>query len=1321
MSHQQTGMSWFILLALLSVLALIGNTFSLALLFGVDVLFGSIATLLALFWLAPLAGLIAFRALKLRRRHQVLIEALSQAQTGVIITERRHGDDLITYVNSGFETMTGYSAAEVSGRNCRFMQGEDRAQAARGQMRTALHDGDTCNVIMRNYRKDGTRFWNSLHLSPMRDRAGQVTHYIGVQQDVTEAIETLERLRLSEARLQEAQAIAHVGSWELDLHSGQAQWSDETFRLFGFAPGATQASLDSFLKVVDPAHSKRLARAFTTAKKHPAGVYQAEFSVLGPDGIARTLLQQGRLHRDTEGAPERLVGTCLDVTEQKEAEVELAKRETMVSELLALATGFVGVSDHSNDESTEQALARIGDFIDADRSYLVYLSANGSKVDKIFEWSDENVAPIGAHYIDLPTTKLPMMMAQLAVGEPVIITNVAEFDASGWVRERNLIETQRVQSLLLAPLQLDEHLFGFVGVEMVRSPRQWSAIEAQFLQLFANILVASEQRTRSLLALKQSNARYDALARQSRTITWELDPEGRFTYISDVCEAVLGYAPAEMLGRHYTDYIAEPEAREQAAIAADLMARRQPFEELIIPFRSRAGDPLWLSSDGRPILTEDGPFLGYRGTTKDVTERQRTLQRLAHSESRLSAIFENTPIGIALIGQNRRPLMVNQALTRFLGREAEILTYMRLDDITHPNDLHGALGELNEVLKGQRDAYRTTSRYLHADGQVLWGDLRVSLLPSSTEEEPIALAMIENITDLHEARERQRAAEQELTDYAEQLESLLDLVNLSVPYMEQIQALLRLARRSLRLDSAAAWRLEADARCRLLRAVPDGPTPPQAPPPALVAEASAEIGNPVIIASAEATEAPSSGAHWDTHPAMIGVVIDCTTPDGDQEQLLLTLAHATAIPPLELGQRQLLRLIAQRIAAVRHRDQLQENLVQSRERETIGHLASGVSHDFNNLLGVIDANLFFIADGLGEQAAADPEIGQVIDETRSALGQAKIITSGMLTISGSGKIPLESIDLASTIGEFQPILGQVLPPRIQLQIDVETGLQAYSNRAFLQSALLNLALNARDAMSEQGTLTIAARPVHADTARQPRIGSIPASECIEVRVADTGNGIAPELLERIFEPLFSTKAKRRGHGLGLFMVREFVVRTQAGLWVDSDAGQGTCFRLLLPAQATPQAPPDTHRAQTPAALDAPPALSAPESRRVLLVEDDRRVRDALSRLLKIEGFSVATASHGQDALRQLATMEGTIDLVLSDIAMPVMDGLDLFARLSEQFPSLPVILMTGQQAHWEPPLNSRGEPVPILRKPIDLGTLKESMHQMLPPNPNARA
>jgi PAS domain S-box-containing protein len=713
-----------------------------------------------------------------------------------------------------------------------------------------------------------------------------------------------------------------------------------------------------------------------------------------------------------------------------------------------------------------------------------------------------------------------------------------------------------------------------------------------------------------------------------------------------------------------------------------------------------------LATDGGPVLAEDGRLLGYHGTTKDVTERELALQRLAHSEAQLSAIFEHSPLGIALVGEDRRPTLVNQALVRLLGTKAEVLTHMRLDDLTHPNDLRQTLEAFGELFAGRCPTHRFTCRCLRVDGKMVWVDLRISLLSSCADNEPLALVMVENVTELHEARERQRLAEQELADYAAQLEHMIDVLNLSQPYGEQIESLLRLARRTLRLETAAVWRMRDEHIEALLLAVPsDEEHAPQDVAAALVAKACAELGSPVLVPESEqaSEQAPEQAL-------MIALASDSLTPDGHPERLLLTLSGASTLGQLDLGQSQLLRLIAQRIAAVRYRQHLQENLVQARERETIGHLASGVSHDFNNLLGVIDANLFFIASALQAQDGADPEVEQVIAETLSALGQAKVLTSGMLTMSGSGKIPLELIDVADAVGELAQIIEQVLPTRIQLELQIAVGVQAFSNRAFLQSALLNLSLNARDAIEGDGTLTIAARPVRWEAASPLIVGDLPAMDCVEIRVSDTGSGMPPELVDKIFKPLFTTKAKSRGHGFGLFMVGEFVSRTQAGLSVESVPGAGSCFRLLLPASERPL---ETEQVAAEALAEA--ALTAPRatdgSLRVLLVEDDRRVRDALSRVLQADGIAVETADHGEAALDRLAREAAPIDLVLSDIAMPVMDGLDLHARLLEQYPKLPVILMTGQQAHWDPPLNHRGEPTLILHKPIAFDVLKAAIRE----------
>jgi CheY-like chemotaxis protein len=326
----------------------------------------------------------------------------------------------------------------------------------------------------------------------------------------------------------------------------------------------------------------------------------------------------------------------------------------------------------------------------------------------------------------------------------------------------------------------------------------------------------------------------------------------------------------------------------------------------------------------------------------------------------------------------------------------------------------------------------------------------------------------------------------------------------------------------------------------------------------------------------------------------------------------------------------------------------------------------------------------------------------------------------MLSLSRAGGVPLSHVDLGPTVAELQRILGQVLPPSIDLRVSVPPGLTAWTNGAFLQSALLNLALNARDAMPEGGVLTIRAEPIRWEPHVTPlAVGQLPSMDCVDLSVCDTGSGIAPGLMARIFDPLFSTKAKQRGHGLGLFMVEELVTRSGAGLAVESELKVGTRFRLLLPREET-GAPlggaegPGSTAGSTTGSVPAPRTSRANDTRpaplaglRVLVVDDAPRVRESVARLLALDGASFSLADQGQAGL-DLLERDGPFDLVLSDIAMPVLDGIQLLRRLAQVRPDLAVILMTGQEGALIG-LDEPGERPLVLRKPLDPATLRAAV------------
>lgn len=1502
---------------------------------------------------ADLAAL-AFDTLRTRRRHTVLIKALTQAGTGIVVARRVGGSDYrISYVNQGFETLTGYRSDEVMGLNCRLLQGEDRDQPERARIRAALAAGEPCQATLRNYRKDGTRFWNALNLAPLFDSRGEVTHYVGIQQDLTPVQEAMERLARSEASLREAQATAHLGSWDLDYVGGRVDWSDEAFRLLGYAPGVVQPSQDAFFAVVHAEDAARVRAEMDAAPTRPGGHYAVEHRVLGPDGVLRILREEGRAYLDDDGTPVRLAGTSLDITAQravedalrvqeeryrlvveniedlvvrtdgqgrfeyvspsycrlfgrneaeligghfmplvhpddrestaeaigalqnppytclveqrtetvlgwrwlqwvdravvdatgrigsivgsgrditerkvaelalaeerrrlsdiiegtrigtwewdlvtnvlilnrrwaemlghrledlmpttietwrhfchpedllqaeaeiarhlggeteqyrievrmlhnaghviwvhdqgrisardaqgrplrmagtheditdrKEAELELIQREVLEHELLDLASDFVAVYDENLHPLIDRTLERLGSFTRSDRAYVFRFDPVADTMSNSHEWVAPGVEPMIEHLQNHPIAHYSASMRELESGRAVVVPRVADLP-DAWAVERKILELQSIQSAVMVPLMQDQRPVGFVGFDAVREPRDWSEAEVRFLRVFASILVSAFARAGTYSELHESNQRYDQLALQSRIVNWEVDADGLYTYLSPAVEAVWGYRCEELVGRrHFYDLAPETMRDRVKAEGLKSLGHKDRVTNYVNPIRRPDGTTIWVLTNGAPVVAADGTLLGYRGTDVDVSERHRVQEQLAESEARLSAVFENAPIGIAIAGPNRRLHLANRALGEFLGYAAQDLIGMRFDDLSCPDDLVNELSLYRDLLAGKRDAYRITKRYFKRDGSFAWGDLRVVVLPEGDADRPVTLGMVEDISEFQAATERRRELEAAMARYTENLETLVDLASRSLSVDEELPALLELGCSGLVLEAADIGAIEEGPtyrpvtwypRDRMLRSGSGSEC-------MLSADmADAESGLPRVLVG---EQLPAS-AREAGYASCVAMMLRWTTPKGAESAMMIRFWGRSARAELSGPDRELVRLIGQRIVAQQFEHQLQDALIHAKERETIGHLASGVAHDFNNLLGVIDANLYYLEAILGDEHG-DPEVAQVIEETQSALGQAKVVTSGMLSLSRAGGIVLETVPIEKTIRELVTIVTQVLPARIQLSLDLQPGLEAQSNAAFLQAALLNLVLNARDAMPDGGDLAIEVRAVAWDGSVPLAVGRLDEGEYVQVRVVDTGCGISEANLDRLFEPLFSTKAKQRGHGLGMFMVQEFVMRSGAGLIVASRIGKGTEFRLLMPRA--------TEGAATRGDLDRGDAHPAKSMLRILVVDDDPRVRDSVGRLLMLEESLIAFAENGEDALA-LLRRDADFDLVLSDLAMPVMDGAALCRALAEAFPSLPVILMTGQAPSLFPLDDLPSKPT-VLRKPIDRRALRAAI------------
>lgn len=341
----------------------------------------------------------------------------------------------------------------------------------------------------------------------------------------------------------------------------------------------------------------------------------------------------------------------------------------------------------------------------------------------------------------------------------------------------------------------------------------------------------------------------------------------------------------------------------------------------------------------------------------------------------------------------------------------------------------------------------------------------------------------------------------------------------------------------------------------------------------------------------------------------------------------------------------------------------EEKLQQSRKLEALGQLAGGVAHDFNNLLTVILGNLYLAQSSL----PFDHPIRKFLQETEQAASRAADLTGQLLGFARRRAVHLEIISMGDIVNEVGTLLRRTIDPRIKLELHCEPTLwKVDGDSGQLQSVLLNLCLNARDAMPEGGSLTVEAVNTVVNERQAAGVQDAREGEFVCLKVQDTGCGMSPEIKRRIFEPFFTTKGPGKGTGLGLAMTHGVVQQHRGWIECDSEPGTGTCFRIYLPRSR--------HSGVYPAPTDATPKVGAET---ILLVDDEPMVRTLAATILKAHGYGVVEAGDGEEALKVYRERNGAIDLVILDMIMPRLSGRETFLQLKQIDPNIRVIMSSG--------------------------------------------
>ncbi len=379
---------------------------------------------------------------------------------------------------------------------------------------------------------------------------------------------------------------------------------------------------------------------------------------------------------------------------------------------------------------------------------------------------------------------------------------------------------------------------------------------------------------------------------------------------------------------------------------------------------------------------------------------------------------------------------------------------------------------------------------------------------------------------------------------------------------------------------------------------------------------------------------------------------------------------------------------------------LEAQFVQSQKMQAIGQLAGGVAHDFNNLLTAISGHcdLLMLRHEPGDQDHADLEqINQNANRAASLVGQ-------LLAFSRKQNMQPELIDLRDTLGDLTHLLNRLVGEKIHLSWTHDPDLpQVRADKRQLEQVLMNLVVNARDAMPGGGKIKVETRAVQLAEALTRDRAIVPAGEFVVVTVEDEGCGIAADKLPKIFEPFYSTKRLGEGTGLGLSMAYGIVKQSGGFIFADSEIGQGTRFTVYFPA----------HRSSHPLPVAKPPVAPKPHMRSdggvVLLVEDEAPVRAFASRALRSRGYTVLEANCAEDALKTLEDADLDVDVFVTDVIMPGMDGPSWVTKALKQRPDVRVIFVSG---YAEDSFSHNRAKIPnsvFLPKPFSLSQLTETV------------
>lgn len=1194
-----------------------------------------------------------------------------------------------TSANKAAERLTGYTMEEILQLNAKQVVATEHLELTREMLERKLDAQKETSYEIDMVTKDGDRVPVEVNTHLVYN-AGVPVAVQGIARDISQRKSVENALRESEERYRELFENANDIVYVHDLQGNFQKLNRTGEVISGYS--REEALKMNVAQMISPAHLGDARRKMAEQMASDISTMY-ELDIITKSGRAVSLEVNTRLMYEN-GKAVALQGIGRDITERKRAELE----RKVILEIIQSVTLTSNL-----DDLLRMVHCALGKILYAENCFVALHEKETGLFSRPF-FVDKS----GQHTPPAKMTK--GMTAYVFRTEEPLLLNAKLFDDLVKAGEVELVGCS-APSWLGVPLKTPTQTIGVLVVQHYEDPNAYTTSDLEFLNSVGGQIALAIERKRAEQALLRSEEEYRDIFDNATMGIYRSTLDGQLITANRAFARILGYSSvSELLNCNLeTDIYYEPDGRNR------LIVDKMPTgaaEGLEVLWKKKDGTPIWVQLNAIAVMEQGLPLL-FDGFIHEITQRKQAENALRESEERYQRLVELSPDGIMvhtdgiisfvnsstvrLIAAPDAQSIIGKSIFSFIDESQRALFHDRVSRLQ--------LGEFLPAVevKGQR-----------WDGTQI--ECEVMSVPFTTDERPAVQVVFRDITQRKQtAGALDEANKRALADY-ERLVERIAVLGQSLGTARELKHILRAVRDfttvSVPCDGMLISMYDADEKLRrgvycwvdneemegeaMAFPVGNGITGRAIKSGSIVVENDYQEflkSSSNFLVGDCSTNVPNSAL---SAPMVImGRTVGCieiqsyTLNAYTREHLTaMTMAASLAANAVE------------NVALMKKEQEQAEQLRQSQKMEAVGQLAGGVAHDFNNLLTAISG---YSDLGLRKVPEGSP-LRRNLEEIKKASARATSLTRQLLAFSRKQMLQAKVIDLNAIVGDMDRMLRRLIGEDIDLVTALEpSSCQVKADPGQIEQVVLNLAVNARDAMPRGGKITIETSHIYLDEAYSRGHIAVKAGHYIMLAVSDTGSGMDAETQKRVFEPFFTTKEVGKGTGLGLSTVYGIVKQSGGNIWVYSELGTGSTFKVYLPSVS--------EMLEGEAKQNNTDGLRGQET--ILLVEDEEMVRNLSREILEMNGYRVLTAHNGAEALRICEGFTGPIQLMVTDVVMPQMSGRELSEKVVEKRPDILVLYMSGYTDDAIVRHGVLDDGMPFLQKPFTPDSLARKVRELI--------